>query len=331
MNDKMVFGQYVNVNSWVHRLDPRTKILTLFMLMIGVFLVDNLYVLLGCFGFALVIAISSKIPLSKFLNSFKMIAMLLIFTTAFQVLFNKNGPILQINGIEITKEFNLTVLSLVIDVVLIVVYFLIGKICKKFRVLQFLVILVFGFYIQTVINITPSIVKYTISLHEEAFYSALKVIIRILTLISLSALLTLSTKPTDLNSGIEGLFKPFNFIRAGISIFGMMISIALRSIPTLINESQRILKAQASRGVDFNEGKLKDKINQIISLLVPMFVISYKKAEDLAYAMEARGYIPGRERTKLEVLKYKASDYITYVFLILFIAFIISGKILQVI
>ena len=72
MNDKMVFGQYVNVNSWVHRLDPRTKILTLFMLMIGVFLVDNLYVLLGCFGFALVIAISSKIPLSKFLNSFKM-------------------------------------------------------------------------------------------------------------------------------------------------------------------------------------------------------------------------------------------------------------------
>ena len=78
-------------------------------------------------------------------------------------------------------------------------------------------------------------------------------------------------------------------------------------------------------------GKLKDKINQIISLLVPMFVISYKKAEDLAYAMEARGYIPGKERTKLEVLKYKASDYITYVFLALFIAFIICGKILQVI
>ena len=97
------------------------------------------------------------------------------------------------------------------------------------------------------------------------------------------------------------------------------------------NESQRILKAQASRGVDFKEGKLKDKINQIISLLVPMFVISYKKAEDLAFAMEARGYIPGKERTKLEVLKYKASDYITYAFLILFIAFIISGKILQVI
>jgi energy-coupling factor transport system permease protein len=111
----------------------------------------------------------------------------------------------------------------------------------------------------------------------------------------------------------------------------MMISIALRSIPTLINESQRILKAQASRGVDFNEGKLKDKINQIISLLVPMFVISYKKAEDLAYAMEARGYIPGKERSKLEVLKYKLSDYLVYVFVLLFISLIIIGKILKVI
>jgi energy-coupling factor transport system permease protein len=110
-----------------------------------------------------------------------------------------------------------------------------------------------------------------------------------------------------------------------------MISIALRSIPTLINESQRILKAQASRGVDFNEGKLKEKVNQIVSLLVPMFVISYKKAEDLAYAMEARGYIPGKERSKLEVLKYKLSDYLVYVFVLLFISLIIIGKILKVI
>ena len=91
------------------------------------------------------------------------------------------------------------------------------------------------------------------------------------------------------------------------------------------------MKAQASRGVDFNEGKLKEKVNQIVSLLVPMFVISYKKAEDLAYAMEARGYIPGKERSKLEVLKYKLSDYLVYVFVLLFISLIIIGKILKVI
>ena len=331
MNDKMIFGQYVNVDSWVHKLDPRTKILTLFILMIGVFLINNLYCLVGSFLFVLLVVLTSKIPLSKFLNSFKMIAMLLIFTTAFQVLFNKTGDILVINGVQMSKEFNLTVLSLVIDVLLLIIYLLLGKVIKKFRIIQFLIVLFLGFYIQTIINITPNIVTYTISLHADAFNSALKVIIRIITLISLSALLTLSTKPTDLNSGIEGLFAPFKFMKAGISIFGMMISISLRSIPTLINESQRILKAQASRGVDFNEGKLKDKINQIISLLVPMFVISYKKAEDLAYAMEARGYIPGKERTKVEELKYKVSDYITYIFLILFVSFIIYGKITTVI
>ena len=300
MNDKMIFGQYVNKNSWIHRLDPRTKIVVLFAMMICIFLIQNIYVLLGSFALVLVIVLTSKIPLTKFLSSFRMIAMLLVFTTAFQILFNTNGPILEINGISITKDFELTVIALLIDIGLLILYLLSLKFVKKGKILLFLIILVIGFYVQTLSFKSPLIVSYTISLHEEAFYSAAKVLIRIITLISLSALLTLTTKPTDLNSGIEGIFAPFKFMKSQISIFAMMISIALRSIPTLINESQRILKAQASRGVDFNEGKLKEKVNQIISLLVPMFVISYKKAEDLAYAMEARGYIPGRERTKLK-------------------------------
>lgn len=331
MNDKMIFGQYVNKNSWIHRLDPRTKIVVLFAMMICIFLIQNIYVLLGSFALVLIIVLTSKIPLTKFLSSFRMIAMLLVFTTAFQILFNTNGPILEINGISITKDFELTVIALLIDIGLLILYLLSLKFVKKGKILLFLIILVIGFYVQTLSFKSPLIVSYTISLHEEAFYSAAKVLIRIITLISLSALLTLTTKPTDLNSGIEGIFAPFKFMKSQISIFAMMISIALRSIPTLINESQRILKAQASRGVDFNEGKLKEKINQIISLLVPMFVISYKKAEDLAYAMEARGYIPGRERTKLEQLSYKVSDYLSYIFIIIFIALIVLGKIYKVI
>ena len=331
MNDKMIFGQYVNKNSWIHRLDPRTKIVVLFAMMICIFLIQNIYVLLGSFALVLVIVLTSKIPLTKFLSSFRMIAMLLVFTTAFQILFNTNGPILEINGISITKDFELNVIALLIDIGLLILYLLSLKFVKKGKILLFLIILVIGFYVQTLSFKSPLIVSYTISLHEEAFYSAAKVLIRIITLISLSALLTLTTKPTDLNSGIEGIFAPFKFMKSQISIFAMMISIALRSIPTLINESQRILKAQASRGVDFNEGKLKEKVNQIISLLVPMFVISYKKAEDLAYAMEARGYIPGRERTKLEQLNYKISDYLSYIFIIIFIALIILGKVYKVI
>ncbi len=331
MNSKIIFGQYVNVDSWIHRLDPRCKIIVLFLMMVGVFLLNNIYALLGCFTLILTIVLTSKIPFKKFLNSFKMIVMLLIFTTIFQILFNKNGNIININGVDLTQTFNLTVLSLGVDIALLVFYFLSKKIIKKFRALLFIVILVFGFYIQTINDNTYHIVSYTISLYEEAVFTSLIVLLRIIILISLSALLTLSTKPTDLNSGIEGIFAPFKFMRAQISIFAMMISIALRSIPTLINESQRILKAQASRGVDFNEGKLKEKVNQIVSLLVPMFVISYKKAEDLAYAMEARGYIPGKERSKLEVLKYKLPDYLVYVFVLLFISLIIIGKILKVI
>ena len=133
MNDKVIFGQYVNVDSWIHRLDPRCKIAVLFLMMVGVFLINNLYALLGCFLLITIIVISSKIPLKKFLNSFKMIAMLLIFTTVFQIVFNKNGSIININGIELTQEFHLTIQALIIDVVLLVLYFLSKKIIKNFR------------------------------------------------------------------------------------------------------------------------------------------------------------------------------------------------------
>ena len=94
----------------------------------------------------------------------------------------------------------------------------------------------------------------------------------------------------------------------------MMISISLRFIPTLLNEAEKILKAQASRGVDFKESKFKYKITQIVSLLVPMFVISYKRAGDLADAMEARGYIPEAPRTNINLLEYKGMDVFTLVF-----------------
>lgn len=331
MNDKMIFGQYVNGNSWIHRLDPRTKLIILVVMMVGIFLINELLALLITFIVVLAIALSSKIPLKKFLDSFKMVAVLLIFTTVFQILFNTEGDILEINGIIISKQFSLSVLSLIIDILLLLFFMLSLKLIKKFRLLLFLIVVFIGMYVQTIDFDSKQLVLYTISLHEQAFFSAIKVLVRVITLISLSSLLTLTTKPTDLNSGIEGIFAPFKFMRSQISVFAMMISIALRSIPTLVNELQRILKAQASRGVDFNEGNIKSKINQIISLLVPMFVISYKKAEDLAFAMEARGYIPGKERTKLEVLKFKISDYLSFIFMFVFIGLIIFGRVMKVI
>lgn len=331
MNDRIVFGQYVNVNSWIHRLDPRTKIITLFLMMVGIFFISNISALLVFLLFNLIIVLTSKIPLKKFLNSFKMIAMLLVFTTIFQILFNKTGEILVLNNFKFSFDLSLTVINLIIAIVIFVIYILSGRIIKKFRVLGFIFTFILIFAIQYIYKEGTLIVNYNISIYSGGIETSFLVLLRVINLLSLSALLTFSTKPTDLNSGIEGIFKPFKFMKRGISIMGMMISIALRFIPTLLNESQKILKAQASRGVDFNDGTFKEKVLQIVSLLVPMFVISYKKAEDLANAMEARAYIPGEDRTRIFELKYKISDYLVYLFLVLFYALIIFFKIRGVI
>jgi energy-coupling factor transport system permease protein len=107
----------------------------------------------------------------------------------------------------------------------------------------------------------------------------------------------------------------------------MLISLTLRFIPTLISETRKIMNAQASRGVDFNEGNLKDKINQIISLLVPMFVISFKRAEDLSNAMEARCYNGGEGRTKMRPLKYSSLDQRAYICVAMYIIVFYAVKV----
>lgn len=172
-----------------------------------------------------------------------------------------------------------------------------------------------------------ALANYSLAIYEEGLYTSLKVVLRIITLLLISSLLTLTTKPADINTGMERLAKPLKYIGVKVSILSMMISIALRFIPTLINEAGRILKAQASRGVDFKEGKFMQKVTQIISLLVPMFVISYRRAYELADAMEARGYVPDAERTSISLLKYRARDYLTLLFVILLFSAIIALKV----
>ena len=104
----------------------------------------------------------------------------------------------------------------------------------------------------------------------------------------------------------------------------MMISIALRFIPTLIEETQRIMKAQASRGVDMEEGSLKEKILAILSLIVPLFVSAFQHADDLANAMEARGYVPDRHRTRYKQLKMQGKDYITLIIVVLLLSGLVA-------
>ena len=146
------------------------------------------------------------------------------------------------------------------------------------------------------------------NIYTDALTQTLYIVIRLALMIMITTILTATTKPLELTLGIEDLLKPFKVIGVPAHDIAMMISIALRFIPTLIEETQRILKAQASRGVDMENGKLMEKVKAILSLIVPLFVSAFQRAEELAYAMEARGYIPSRPRTRYKQLKMHGKD-----------------------
>ena len=146
--------------------------------------------------------------------------------------------------------------------------------------------------------------------YSDAVLQTAYIVVRLLLMIMVTTTLTATTKPLDMTLGIEDLLKPFEKIHVPAHEIAMLISIALRFIPDLIDETNRILKAQESRGVDMQEGKLKEKIMAILSLIVPLFVSAFQRAEDLANAMEARGYAPGEPRTRYKVLKMRGTDWL---------------------
>ncbi len=161
-------------------------------------------------------------------------------------------------------------------------------------------------------------------IYSDALWQTLYISIRLLLMIMVTTVLTATTKPLDLTLGIEDLLKPFKRFKVPAHEIAMMISIALRFIPTLIEETDRIMKAQASRGVDMAEGKLKEKIVAILSLIVPLFVSSFQRAEDLADAMEARGYVPSAMRTRYKQLKRTTKDVIMLIVVLMVLAIIIA-------
>ena len=318
--NNLAFGQYYHTNSAIHNMDSRTKIISSLLFMVGLFIVPkNNFYLMGIFAlFMIVTILLSKVPIGKFLKSIKFVTYLLVFSFVFQVLFNHEGDLL------FTIHHQLTIVNISICAVALILLFLIRKKIPLFF-LVFLIVVIGGIKLLEYPIYGSSFTTYDINVYSGGVVSGSFVILRVLILIISSAVLTLTTKPTDLNNGLEALLKPFG---KKTSILAMMISIALRFIPTLFLETEKILKAQASRGVDFNEGRLTDKIGQIVSLLVPMFIISFKRAADLADAMEARGYIPGEARTKLVKMKFSSIDVLYLISIILVITFVIVMRVI---
>ena len=144
--------------------------------------------------------------------------------------------------------------------------------------------------------------------YSDAVFNTLFIVVRLLLMIMLTTCLTATTKPLDLTLGIEYLLTPLKVIHFPAHEVAMMISIALRFIPTIIEETMRIMNSQKSRGVDFEEGSLKEKIQAILSLIVPLFSVAFERAYELADAMEARGYVPDAERTRYRQLNFTFKD-----------------------
>ncbi|RWZ52093.1 energy-coupling factor transporter transmembrane protein EcfT [Halobacillus fulvus] len=162
-------------------------------------------------------------------------------------------------------------------------------------------------------------------IYEEGVIQGAVLSLRFFLLILVTSLLTLTTTPIEITDAIEELLGPLKKVRFPVHELALMMSISLRFIPTLMQETEKISKAQASRGVDFRTGSFKDRIQAIVPLLVPLFVSAFKRAEELAMAMEARGYQGGEGRTKLRELKLGKRDFILFaVFLLLVVGLFVT-------
>lgn len=164
---------------------------------------------------------------------------------------------------------------------------------------------------------------------KEGIKQAVTMAVRLSMLIIGSSVMTLTTTPNNLTDGLESIMNPLKKIKVPVHEIAMMMSIALRFIPILLEETDKIMKAQIARGADFESGNLLKKAKSMVPLLVPLFISAFRRANDLAMAMEARCYQGGEGRTKMKPLIYKKRDVIAYiVILVYFAACIVVGRIL---
>ena len=170
----------------------------------------------------------------------------------------------------------------------------------------------------------PLVDFWIFTIYAEGLERAIFMVVRILLLISGTFLLTYTTSPISLTDGLESLMNPLKMIKVPVHELAMMMCIALRFIPTLIEETDKIMSAQKARGADFESGSLMDKAKALVPILVPLFISAFRRADELATAMECRCYQGGEGRTKMKLLRYKLWDYQAFGVGILLIAAILA-------
>jgi energy-coupling factor transport system permease protein len=166
---------------------------------------------------------------------------------------------------------------------------------------------------------TPLVSFWKLTITEEGLHMAISMVLRLTLLIIGPSVMTLTTTPNNLTDGMEKMMRPLKVFKVPVHEVAMMMSIALRFIPILLEETDKIMKAQIARGADFESGSLVKRAKALVPLLVPLFISAFRRANDLAMAMEARCYRGGEGRTKMKPLFYRRNDYIAYGCIVLYL------------
>ncbi len=261
----ITIGQFFPGNSFIHKMDPRMKLVAVLLYIIMLFVASHpLSLIVGVALLAVMYAVS-KIPAAMVLKSLKPVIPIIIFTSVLNVFFISGEPLFSWWLIEITKE-----------------------------------------------GITMAVLMS----------------VRIVCLIAGSSLLTYTTSPIELTDALERLMKPLNKIKVPVHELSMMMTIALRFIPTLIEETDKIISAQKARGADMETGGLMQRAKALIPILIPLFVSSFRRADELAMAMECRCYRGGEGRTRMKQLHLSPRDFVALVVVIAAFGGIITMNIL---
>lgn len=257
----ITLGQYFPMDSVVHKLDPRMKLLFVTSFIIMVFLSNNFVSLAFCFGITAFVIAISKIPVKSVLKGLKPIILIVAITSILQIAYNHGGIVL----IDFWK----------------------------------------------------------IKITSGGVLTAVFMALRISLLIVMSTMLTYTTSPTSLTNGLDRIFAPFKKIGLDFHTITMIMTIALRFIPTLIEEVDKIMSAQKSRGANFEQGSIIKRAKALIPLFIPLLFNSIRRAYELANAMTCRCYNGGQGKTTMNALKFSKRDYLGLLAVVLVIVSII--------
>jgi len=261
MLSSVTFGQYYPTKSFVHKMDPRFKLLFLIAYIVMLFVTKSFYGLALCALILIISIVAARVPFGSVLRSVKGVIIILIFTSILNIFFHSGEVVLVNWGV--------------------------------------------------------------IHVYLEGVIFAVFLTFRLFFLVMSSALLTLTTTPVDLCDGLESLLYPLNLIRIPVHVLALIMSIALRFIPTLIDETNRIISAQKARGAEFESRNMAKRVKAIVPVLIPLLLSSFRRAEELGDAMDARCYSSGNKRTKYKKLKFSWRDLVGLLFAAIFIAGVI--------